>query len=388
MSPATKAPPARRRKTSQPANDPFKARLRRLRAEMRRLDVDAMVVSNPRDVAYLTGFLGGDSYLVVGRGKPTMHSDSRYEEDLQAHKALVKIRMRTSRRMSDAVGEELGDRGAERVGLQGEHMTLSEEGALKKALRAHGITGRSVVRTDGVIPALRMVKDASEIALIRRAIKIQEAALLATLPQIRAGMSELEVCAILEHEMKDRGSPDPSFETIVGARANSSRPHYTPSTTKVARKQTLLIDWGATWKGYHGDMTRTFGIGGWPARVREIYEIVLEAHEAAAAALRPGVACREVDAIARRVIDKAGYGKHFGHGLGHGIGLNIHEGPGLGSRTPASTRLEAGHVVTIEPGIYLPGVGGVRIEDDYAITARGATNLSSLPKDLAWATRR
>lgn len=346
-----------------------------------------MIVSNPQDVAYLTGFLGGDSYLVVGSGKPTMISDSRYEEELQAFRGRVKLRMRAGA-MSKAVGEELAARRVERVALQGEHMTLSGEAALKKELRKHGYASRALVRTDSVVLKLRAVKDAGEIRLIQRAVKIQEAALLATLEQIEVGMTELQVCAILEHEMKDRGSPDPSFATIVGARANSSLPHYTPSTTKVGKGQTLLIDWGATWKGYHSDMTRTFGIGGWPARVREIYKVVLEAHEAAASALRPGLACAEADRIARDVISKAGYAKEFGHGLGHGIGLVIHEGPSLGKLTPRSVRLEPGHVVTIEPGIYLPGVGGVRLEDDYAITERGAKNLSSLPKDLGWATRR
>ncbi len=381
---AARTPKAR---TKSPAGDPFGARLKKLRSELRKLDADHMVVSNPRDVAYLTGFLGGDSYLVVGRGKPTMISDSRYEEELGGFKRIVKVRMRTAL-MSEAVGEELVARRPDRIAIQGEHMTLNNEIALKKALRKRSIAARSLVRTDSVLLRLRAVKDASEIRLLQRAIRIQEAALVATLPQIRVGMTELELCAILEHEMKDRGSPDPSFETIVGARANSSLPHYTPGATKVGSRQTLLIDWGATWKGYHGDMTRTFGIGGWPARVREIYKIVLEAHEAAASALRPGLPCLEADRIAREIISKAGYSKQFGHGLGHGIGLDIHELPSMGARSPRSALLEVGNVVTIEPGIYLPGIGGVRLEDDYVITERGAKNLSSLAKDLAWATRR
>ncbi len=369
------------------AENPLSARLTRLKRELRKLDADHMIVSNPRDVAYLTGFLGGDSYLIVGSGKPTLISDSRYEEELQAFKGLVRLRMRVGP-MSRAVGEELGERKPTKIAVQGEHLTLSGEAALKKDLRKNGVASKALLRTDSVLLKLRAVKDASEIKLIQKAVKIQEAALLATLPQIKVGMTELQVCAILEHEMKDRGSPDASFETIVGARANSSLPHYTPGATKVGKGQALLIDWGATWKGYHGDMTRTLGIGGWPARVREIYKIVLEAHEAAAAALRPGLACVEADGIARDVISKAGYGKQFGHGLGHGIGLVIHEGPSLGALAPKSSRLEPGNVVTIEPGIYLPGIGGVRLEDDYVITERGAKNLSSLPKDLAWATRR
>lgn len=388
MPSSTKKPtrPSKKR-SSKKATDPYAPRLAKLRRAFRKLDADCMVVSDPRDVAYLTGFLGGDSYMVVASGKPTIVSDSRYEEELQAYTGRVKLRMRVGA-MSKAVAEELASRKANRIAVQGEHLTLNGEAALKKELRKQGIPTRAIVRTDSILLGLRAVKDASEIRLIQKAVRIQEAALLATLPQIRVGMTELEVCAVLEHEMKDRGSPDPSFETIVGARANSSLPHYTPSTTRVAKNKPLLIDWGATWKGYHSDMTRTFGIGGWPARVREIYKIVLEAHEAAASALKPGLPCVEADRIARDVIDKAGYANEFGHGLGHGIGLQIHEGPGLGKLSPRKWRLEPGNVVTIEPGIYLPGIGGVRIEDDYVITERGVKNLSSLPKDLAWSTRR
>lgn len=388
MPPSTKKPirPSKKRSSKKPT-DPYAPRLAKLRRAFRELDADCMIVSDPRDVAYLTGFLGGDSYMVVGSGKPTIISDSRYEEELQAYTGRVKLRMRIGP-MSRALGEELGARKAKRIAVQGEHLTLNGEAALKKELRKHGIASRALVRTDSILLKLRAVKDASEIRLLQKAVKIQEAALLATLPQIRVGMTELEVCAVLEHEMKDLGSPDTSFETIVGAQANSSLPHYTPSTTRVAKNKPLLIDWGATWRGYHGDMTRTFGIGGWPARVREIYKIVLEAHEAAASALKPGLPLFEADRLARDVISKAGYGKEFGHGLGHGIGLVVHESPSMGQLSPKKAVLEPGNVVTIEPGIYLPGLGGVRIEDDYVITERGVKNLSSLPKDLAWSTRR
>jgi Xaa-Pro aminopeptidase len=187
--------------------------------------------------------------------------------------------------------------------------------------------------------------------------------------------------------MKCRGSPKPGFETIIAARANGSHPHYRPGPQKLGRNQGLLIDWGATYAGYHGDMTRVVCWGKWPKQLAEIYAIVLEAHEAAAAALRPGALTREIDKIARDIITGAGYGEQYGHGLGHGIGLDGHEEPRL-SHMMAGTPLEPGHMVTVEPGIYLPGVGGVRIEDDYLITARGSENLCSLPRSLKWATRR
>ncbi len=369
------------------ADTPHAGRLRRLRAAVRKAGFDHIVVSDPRDVAYLTGFLGGDSWLVLGSGKPTLVSDFRYAEEVDEHKSVVKIRMRDGR-MDGAVALELADRGAQRIALQGEHVTLDLEAGMKKALRPHGYKAGALGRSSGLVGALRRVKDESEVRLLRKAIRIQEAALEATLDQVEIGMREQEVAAILEYEMKARGSDTPSFETIVGAGASSSRPHYTPGAPKVRAGALLLIDWGATHKGYHGDMTRTFAIGKWPAKLREIYQIVLDAHLAAAAALGAGVHCRHTDAVARKVIVDAGYGEEFGHGLGHGIGYNVHEAPAMGPKSPKGARLEAGNVVTIEPGIYLPGVGGVRIEDDYLVTRRGSTNLCSLPKDILWATRR
>jgi Xaa-Pro aminopeptidase len=184
--------------------------------------------------------------------------------------------------------------------------------------------------------------------------------------------------------MKARGSSKPGFESIVAARANGSLPHYRPGPVKLAANRPLLIDWGATYRGYQGDMTRTFALGRWPKKVREIYTIVLEAQEMAAAALAPGKSAHEIDAIARAHITEAGYGEQFGHGLGHGLGLSK-EPPMLNPLYP-DRALEAGMVTTVEPGIYLPGIGGVRIEDQYVIRDRGPENLCSLPKDLDWAT--
>jgi Xaa-Pro aminopeptidase len=181
--------------------------------------------------------------------------------------------------------------------------------------------------------------------------------------------------------MKTRGSSEPGFQTIVAAGANSSLPHYRAGPKKLAAGKPVLIDWAAVYKGYHADMTRTFTLGKWPPKLREVYEIVLEAQQAAAAALAPGKSSGEVDGVARKIITRHGYAEFFGHGLGHGIGLTGHEEPRL-TNMLAPTRLEAGMVVTVEPGIYLPGIGGVRIEDDYIITEDGAKNLCSMPKDI------
>ncbi|MEM8756690.1 MAG: Xaa-Pro peptidase family protein [Planctomycetota bacterium] len=369
--------PAAARKSPEP---PEKIRLRKLRSAVGREGADAAMITDPNDVAYLTGFFGGDSVLIApARGKPLLVSDRRYEEDLGAFRHLVTVVMRTGA-MHPALGRLIKDRGFGRVLVQPEHLTVQARSAVAKIVGA-----RTLVDHARLVAGLRITKDESEIRAIRGAIRVQEAAMVATLDQIGPGLTELEICALLEYEMKARGASGPAFGTIVAAQANGSRPHYHPSKAKTARNKPLLIDWGAVVGGYRGDMTRVFTFGKWPRQVREIYEIVRDAHQAAAAALKPGERCADIDAVARDHIRSHGYGVQFGHSLGHGIGIETHEPPGLSSLA-GDTVLEPGMVVTIEPGIYLPGIGGVRLEDDYAITDRGSRNLSSLPMDLDFAT--
>jgi Xaa-Pro aminopeptidase len=356
---------------------------------MGRAGAEVLIVSNPLDVGYLTGFLGGDSWLVVGmRGKPVLLSDQRYEEELERFGSAARVVMRDGS-MLGAVAREVramlaGSRKRRPVGVQAEDLTLEQYESLAAEVKKARAPA-SMVGTRGLVMGLREIKDEYEVGRIEAAVRVQEAALEAVLPELRAGMSEREICARLESEMMARGSSGPSFATIVGAQANGSKPHYRPAGTKTKRNTALLIDWGATVDGYHSDMTRTVSIGRWPKELREAYPAVLAAHEAAAGALRAGVLCRDVDAAARSVLDEAGLGKLFTHSLGHGIGLQIHERPGL-SRLAGEARLRAGHVVTVEPGVYVPGVGGIRLEDDYLVTERGARRLCRLRKDLDWAT--
>ena len=347
---------------------------------------EAVLITNPVDVGYLTGFLGGDSYLLLRGRAATVVSDFRYAEELEELHGRARVVIRDGA-MGDAIAKLLAEEGVRRVGLQGEHVTLAQRAAL--AARSRGV---KFVETTGLVARLRVRKDAHEVGLIRKAIRIQQSALEETLDEVgrrlrkAGGVSELEIAALLESAMKARGSPKPSFDTNVSAKANGSKPHYRPGPARLRRNQALLIDWGATFRGYHGDMTRVVAFGAWPAKIKAIYAIVLEAHEAAAAALEPGASTRDVDAVARGIIQRAGYGERFGHGLGHGLGLDVHEDPRL-SHMAEGRALEPGMVVTIEPGIYLPGVGGVRIEDDYLLTDRGAVNLCSLPRSMEWATR-
>lgn len=371
---------------------PYASRLTRLGRTIAELNLGFLLVTNPKDVGYLTGFLGGDSYLLVpapgARSRPVMISDFRYKEVLEEVHAIADVFIR-SKSMMDAVGEVLGStvpaNGGEaaKVGIQAEHLTIAEKVAMGRKLGKGG--AKRLTDTVNLVPKLRIIKDESEIALIKKASKIQEAALLAVIPSIKVGRTESDIAADIEAEMKRRGSSEPGFQSIVAAGSTSSLPHYRPQTRKVAANKPLLIDWGAVFKGYHSDMTRTFSMGKWPAKIEEIFKIVLEAQLMSAAALAPGKMTSEIDGIARKHIAKAGYAEFFGHGLGHGLGLNGHEEPRL-TNMLAGVKLEVGMVVTIEPGIYLPGEGGVRIEDDYAITEKGAVNLCSMKKTLEWGT--
>lgn len=348
---------------------------------MRRRDLDSLLITNEADIRYVTGFPGEDSYaLVTHRGMPLIISDFRFQESLDALKGRIRTLIRkTGVRMADAVRDAADRADLNRIGLQKEHLSLATHAALVKA-----IGRRRIVPESDIFAELRLIKDDSEIRIIRKAIRIQQEALLATLPTIEPGQTEFEICARLEYEMKTRGSEAPSFEPIVACRANGSLPHYRPGKTKAGAGKPILIDWGARVDGYASDLTRTFSLGRWPKKVREIYTIVHEALDAGCAAVKPGRTCAEVDAAARDIIRDAGYGKEFGHSLGHGIGLDVHEGPRV---APGSkTELRPGMIVTIEPGIYLPGVGGVRIEDDVLVTEKGHRRLSTLPRDLEWAT--
>jgi Xaa-Pro aminopeptidase len=380
--PAQKNAAASKRTTS--AADPlalYRRRLQRLSDLIDQAGADHLLVTSEKDVAYLTGFLGGHSYTLVPRGtaRPVIISDFRYQEELEPTRRIADVHIRRGG-MAQAIAEVIQARESSRCGIQAEHMPLAEFNDLQE--RAAGL---QFVPTTGLVASLRARKDEHEIELIRRAIRIQEKALLLILKDIGPGDRELGIAAELEAEMKLGGSTEPGFQTIIAAGANGSLPHYRPRQAKIAANKPLLIDWGAVYQGYHGDMTRTFTLGKWPAKILEIYQIVHDAQQLAAAALAPGKTTHEVDAVAREYITRHGYGEHFGHGLGHGMGLDGHEDPRLNPMFPPVV-LEPGHVVTIEPGIYLPGLGGVRIEDDYVVTETGAENLCTLPKDLKWAT--
>lgn len=379
------AAPAPKKLPAKPARveSPYVGRLARLTALAKKAGADHILVTNPVDVGYLTGFLGGDTTLILGPAlgdKPCiMVSDGRYDEELNPCRGFATVVLR-KKGMFETVADLCRDHNVRTLAVQAEHLTVADAASFRAAVAG----SIELLETLKLVEKLRVIKDQHECDLMEKAIRIQEAALKAVMPSIKPGRTELQIAADLEAEMKYRGSSHSWFAPIIGVGANAALPHYRPGTTKVRKNDIVLIDWGSTWQGYGGDMTRTFAIGKWPAKMREVYEIVREAQQASAAALAPGKSTHEIDSIARDIITKAGYGAEFNHGLGHGLGMSK-EPPYLNPLF-APIPLEVGHVCTVEPGIYLPGVGGVRIEDQYVITETGFRNFCKLPKTLAFST--
>jgi len=353
------------------------ARQKQVRAGVRDAGADALLVVNPPDIRYLTGFVGDDSWLLLPArsGKPVILSDFRFEEQIAREAPGAQAVIRKGK-MIDALKKAIaGRKSIDKLAIQADHVTVAQRRGLVKAMSA----GR-LIETAELTHAARQVKVADEIKLIRRALKIQQEAYLDTIGSIKPGQTEAEVAAFLEYRMRTLGADGTSFPTIVAADANAALPHAIPGQAKIKRGGIVLIDWGARYRGYCSDLTRVVGVGGMSKKMREVYAVVLEAQQAGIEAVGPGKTFKEVDAAARSVIEAAGYGERFGHSLGHGIGLDVHEEPRLSSS--AEGELAEGMVVTVEPGIYLPGVGGVRIEDDVAVTSRGGEVLSELPKSL------
>ena len=368
--------------------DPYKSRLAALRQRLRdatKPDIDAALIVNPNDTRYLTGFVGDDSWTLVtatGR-KTTIISDTRFEEQIKAEappsRVTAVIRQQTS--LAETLKKVVGDLKIKKLGVQKAYVTALQLEKIRDELGKK----KAVPWDDGMLEQ-RSVKDAAEVALIRKAGRIQQEAYLEMLDYAEPGMREYEVAAFLEYRIRALGADGVSFRSIVAADRNAALPHAIPGRRKLKPGGIMLVDWGAKLGGYCSDMTRVVAFGSMKSKLREVYQVVLDAQQAGIDAIRPGANQRAVDEAARKVIEDAGYGKRFGHGLGHGLGLDIHEAPVLSPRADEDAELQAGHVVTVEPGIYLPGVGGVRIEDDVVVTdsasGDGHKVLTDLPKGL------
>jgi Xaa-Pro aminopeptidase len=357
----------------------LKVRHTNTRAAMKSLGLDGLLLTHPPDLAYLTNFTGSDSVGLITEKDFFVATDFRYQEQIAAEAAWVKVTLRDAK-MSDALVKVLTAAKVKKIGFEANFTTVGQIDSIQQALKAAKMT-LELVPLDNVMINLRKVKDDHEVDLIRKSIAVAEEAFEAIQSEIKVGQTENYLAGLLAFEMRSRGASGSSFPVIMATGANSSLPHYRPQETLIQRDQPLLIDWGAVVKGYCSDLTRTMLVGRVSPRIRKIYQIVHDAQLAAIAFLRPGVTTLQADRIARDVIEDAGYGKEFGHGLGHGIGLEIHEGPVL-RKTGGEEELRPGMIVTVEPGIYIPGEGGVRIEDDVLITHSGCEVLSSLDKSI------
>lgn len=343
---------------------------------MSKASVDALLISAEKDIQYLTGFVGHESLAMVTMSGSLIISDSRYDEYLQPWRDAKssEIVMGIRHRLNDSVREICDRLKIKRLGVQADQITVAGRAAV-----AAKVGDARLTDTNGLVSSLRMKKDATEIALIEKAIDVAQQALTAALDRLEPGMSENQFAATLEYEMKWRGANGPGFTPIIGSATNSSIIHHSTGPT-IIRDGVLLVDWGCNVDGYNSDLTRTFGLGQMPAKLKEAYRVVLDAQLAAIAAIKPGKMCAEIDAVARKVIADAGLGQYFGHGLGHGLGMDVHEGPYFNNLS-TDVPVEPGLVMTVEPGVYIPGVGGVRVEDDVVVTDSGCRVLSNYPKD-------
>jgi len=376
------------------------ARVQRLAGELSELEVDALLVENLIDLRYLTGFTGSNGMALVfaaghadagaagelqnaggatGVGSHRFFSDFRYATQSAAQVPAVFEREITDSGgdLLESVAEALSDDGG-RLGFDDAHLTVARHARLRELVA----DSWELVPCAGAVGRLREVKEAGEIARIRAACQLADEALRAVLEGGLAGRTERDVAIDLELRMRRLGAESPSFPTIVAAGAHGALPHAAPREEPIARDVLVTIDWGALHDGYCSDCTRTYATGeGIGTHARDVYALVLAAQQAGLAAVMAGPSGPEVDAVAREVIERAGEGEHFGHGLGHGVGLEIHEAPRL-SRTASEDPLRVGNVVTVEPGVYLPGQLGVRIEDLVVVGDRSQEVLTSLPKAL------
>lgn len=356
----------------------LKARQVTVREAMKSLNLDAILLTAAPDLAYLSNFTGDDSVGIITAKDFVLVTDFRYQEQAALEAGWLKIVIREGK-MSVELANALAAAKVKRVGFEANSATFGEIHAIDKALQEKGAKSVELVPLENILVNIRKVKDDNEIDLIRKSVAIAEESFTAIQDEIKAGQTENYLAGLMVLELRSRGASDSSFPVIVAAGANSSLPHYRPGETTVMRDKPVLIDWGAIYKGYCSDLTRTLMIGRVSSQMKTIYQTVLNAQLAAIEFLRPGVTTHQADRVARQVIEKAGFGKYFGHGLGHGIGRQIHELPAL-RKTGQDEELTPGMVITVEPGIYLPGEGGVRIEDDVLITHSGCEVLSSLPK--------
>ena len=355
----------------------MKARLDMARARFGQWEIDGLMVASDENRRYLSGFTGTAGSLIISANDQVLATDFRYVE--QAGRQAPDFRVVRVMGGADWLAETLKEMGVQRLGFESQHVTVATHERLSKALgESNGGAAVSLVATAGLVEDLRAVKDESEMALLTRAIEISDRAFEEVSLTLMEGQTEREIAWKLERAMRELGADSISFDTIVAAGPNAALPHHRADDTPIREGQPLIIDMGARYQGYCSDLSRTLCLGQPDETFRKVYDTVLKAQLTAIAAVESGMTGGDADGLARAVIEEAGYGENFGHSLGHGLGLEVHEQPGVGPSSKGV--LEDGMPFTIEPGIYISGWGGVRIEDVVLLENGKARVISKAPK--------
>lgn len=340
--------------------------------------LDAILVSDGYNMRYLSGFRGATGYLLISRTKKLLFTDSRYTtQAVEEASDFETIEMGGGRSYGVLLAAAVAEQKIRMIGYEDTAMLCGDFARLQGALKEHDCEWKPLGEALNI---LREIKTEQELEYIAKAEAIGDAAFSHILGELKPGVTELEIAAKMEYFMKMQGATHTSFDTIVASGLHSSMPHAIPSTKKLEQGDLITLDFGCLYEGYASDMTRTVVLGKANPKQKEIYGIVLEAQLAALDAIEAGKTGSEIDAISRGIIAKAGYGEYFGHGLGHSLGLYIHENPRLSPS--CHDILRENMLMTVEPGIYIPGVGGVRIEDLVVVKEGGSRNLSHSKKEL------
>lgn len=353
-----------------------------LKGIMEAAEVDGILINDPYSLRYYTGFRGGEGVAVLSRESYVLITDSRYTEAAGQESEFEVKEYNSKNPMKNILTEFMKTNDVRKLGFENLSISYNDYKKYEKLLSEDELKNTPVelIPLEDALLKPRRVKTKEEISLLRQAEYIGDMAFDDILGILKPGMTELEVAAEIEYSMKRHGASGLSFDTIAASGVNSSMPHAIPSDKKIEMGDFLTMDFGCLYEGYCSDMTRTVCIGKADEEKKAVYNKVLEAQLAVLDKVKPGLVCKDVDAIARNIIADAGYGSNFGHGLGHSVGLYIHEAPAFNTRDESI--LQAGMVITDEPGIYLPGKFGVRIEDMILITEDGCEVLSKSPKEL------
>jgi Xaa-Pro aminopeptidase len=349
-------------------------RIEKLRSQLDAQKIDGILITSAANRLYISGFSGSTGYVLISSKHAALITDFRYIDQAKEECPDYEI-VDNKRKMNEALLQKVKEFGIHRLGFEKAHMSYAQYETLSNILQ-----GIELSPTDGLIEELRMIKDEGEVAIIRKAVEIADQTFSHILSFIRPGVREIDIAIEMEFYMRKLGASGPSFDTIVASGVRSALPHGRASDKVIQEGELVTLDFGAVYKGYVSDLTRTVAVGEVSSKLKEIYDICLKAQLAGVEKIRAGMTGKETDAICRDIIAAAGYGEAFGHSTGHGIGLDVHEGPGLSS--VSETMLKPGMIVTVEPGIYLSGIGGVRIEDDILITDTGNEILSKSTKEL------